>query len=328
MTPEELLLKLCADPDDDALRSVLADALLEAGDPRGQFISLQMLADQDGASVEQHHLANLLLKKRRGAWLGALEPWVDAKTVTFSKGFVSRCTLLSEAVDQVAWRGEPTVALLDELRVPEVPGAALVSLLRALPRLRGLGLPSSRALPPVLDAPMPWSLRQLGLAGTAASVLGDLERVAQSNALPSLRRLSLRLTRFGRSAMVSLSRGLQGHRLAAKLTHLVIEADADSNHVGYAVSALAAALPEAAVSFENARLVVRRAPSGVVSMRGSTGASALCKVLSGLNLVAAPKLLVQQLGGELPSELDVETVKNDLRRLKPRLVDLPSSWGL
>lgn len=328
MNADDLLLKLCAAPDDDALRLVLADALLEADDPRGQFITLQMLAEKDEATAEQHQLANLMLKKRRSTWLGSLEPWVDAMTALFSKGFVSRCTLRPAAVEEAAWRAEPTLALLEELRVPEVPGSVLLDLLRAVPQLRGVGLASSKALPLVLNAAHPWPFRQLGLAGTASSVLGDLDRVAQSRALPSLGRLSLRLTRFGRSAMVDLSRGLTGHRLAPKLTHLLIEADADSSHIGYAVSALAAALPGAAITFESAKLVVRRATSGVVSLRCSTGASVLCKVLAGLNLVAAPKLQVLQLGGELPSELDVDMVKNDLRRLKPSLVDLPASWGL
>lgn len=40
--PAQLFAKVYADPTDDAIRAVLADLLTERGDPRGEFIALQL----------------------------------------------------------------------------------------------------------------------------------------------------------------------------------------------------------------------------------------------------------------------------------------------
>jgi uncharacterized protein (TIGR02996 family) len=44
LTKEPLFAEVLARPDDEAPRLVLADRLIEAGDPRGEFIQLQCAA--------------------------------------------------------------------------------------------------------------------------------------------------------------------------------------------------------------------------------------------------------------------------------------------
>ena len=44
---------VAADPDDDAPRQVLADALLERGDLRGEFVALQLLRARKAATPAQ-----------------------------------------------------------------------------------------------------------------------------------------------------------------------------------------------------------------------------------------------------------------------------------
>src|SRR5262249_36922157 len=45
---EQLLDAVLKNPDDDRARSVYADALLDAGDPRGEFIALQLESAREG----------------------------------------------------------------------------------------------------------------------------------------------------------------------------------------------------------------------------------------------------------------------------------------
>ncbi len=69
-------------PADRARRQVLADALQEAGEPRGEFIALQLA--QEGEARQQ-----ALLKAHRKAWLGPFASSVEAAGCHFEGGFVS-----------------------------------------------------------------------------------------------------------------------------------------------------------------------------------------------------------------------------------------------
>jgi uncharacterized protein (TIGR02996 family) len=53
-------------PDDEHLRQVVADALLEQGDPRGEFIALQLAIARGGSTTEQRDRA-LTLEREHGA---------------------------------------------------------------------------------------------------------------------------------------------------------------------------------------------------------------------------------------------------------------------
>ena len=59
----ELLAQIYANPDDDALRAVYADALLERGDPRGELITLQLERTRAGAPAEAQ-----VARLARAAW--------------------------------------------------------------------------------------------------------------------------------------------------------------------------------------------------------------------------------------------------------------------
>src|SRR5262245_9903239 len=97
---EELLRQVWQRPDDDQLRLVLADALIEAGDPRGRFIQLQFQPELD------HVLEAMRLLQRHGLqWLGALRSAV--LPVAYERGFLASC----ETVDDDSW---PDVTGCDE----------------------------------------------------------------------------------------------------------------------------------------------------------------------------------------------------------------------
>ncbi len=77
-------------PRDLARRQVLADVLLERGDPRGEFISLQLAK----ASPDRQRA---LLKAHAHAWSGALEAVLDWKhgPPAFEDGFISEVSVLA-----------------------------------------------------------------------------------------------------------------------------------------------------------------------------------------------------------------------------------------
>lgn len=81
---------------DDAERLVLSDELLERGDPRGEFIALQLRAEAgDLDAVGQRRMASLL-RAHRASWLGALAP--VATYTEFRRGALYRMALARNAV--------------------------------------------------------------------------------------------------------------------------------------------------------------------------------------------------------------------------------------
>lgn len=89
-----------AAPLDRQRREVLADALLQAGLPRGEFIALQL----DG-SRRARKRAQKLLERHRPEWLGPLLDNVVAGTDAWREGFLSAAhvRLWGDRVDERSW---------------------------------------------------------------------------------------------------------------------------------------------------------------------------------------------------------------------------------
>ncbi len=89
MTVAKQLLDLVVkNPHDPSARGVYADALIQAGDPRGTFIMLQthlegaMSPDKREAAKRQ---VDLLLRGHKAQWMRAASPWAETR---FKAGFV------------------------------------------------------------------------------------------------------------------------------------------------------------------------------------------------------------------------------------------------
>ncbi len=83
MPPVSALLEAVrADPFNRGLRAVYGDALLSVGDPRGEFIALQLAGHAAGEKR-----ASSLLRKNFDLWLGPLLPFVIKSSVRFVDGF-------------------------------------------------------------------------------------------------------------------------------------------------------------------------------------------------------------------------------------------------
>lgn len=89
-------------PEDDARRLVLADLLLDRGDPRGEFIQRQAALPRLAGPEREGAVAELGLLQRRhaAAWAGGLAAVLELADCTFRLGF------LDTAV--VSWRVSPS----------------------------------------------------------------------------------------------------------------------------------------------------------------------------------------------------------------------------
>ena len=81
----ELLDAVRAVPDDVGRRLVYADALQEAGDPRGEFIALQCSRRDGKVSAREKEL----LRNHGRAWLGEHEKGIEREGLEFRRGFLA-----------------------------------------------------------------------------------------------------------------------------------------------------------------------------------------------------------------------------------------------
>jgi uncharacterized protein (TIGR02996 family) len=96
-----LFAAICASPDDNEPRLVLADLLTSHGDPRGEFISCQIAAEEQ-VNREAAARADELLAEHEFAWLAPLP--VPVVSWSFRRGFVD-CVWIR--------RGESVIGLPD-----------------------------------------------------------------------------------------------------------------------------------------------------------------------------------------------------------------------
>lgn len=133
-----LLEAVRATPTEDTPRLVLADALSERGDPRGEFITLQFAHERGELTLGQRERMRLLLEGSGPGWFDGLLGQVDPLAV-FRRGLLAEVRLATREPDPSlpAWR---TIETLDTggLALPLAPFLAHPNLagVRALRTLR------------------------------------------------------------------------------------------------------------------------------------------------------------------------------------------------
>jgi len=187
----QLLAEVYARPGDDGPRAVLADALTEAADPRGEFISLQLAQSDKGSRRERE-----LLRAHGVKWLGELGPFVLDEparvAAAFSRGFVSRCWL-NRGLDASVFARSRAWATVEELSLAPNFVFASHENLRALRSLQRVEATTEAPIPP-LELLTLHSLGAVsGLPFTRVETLGlisdfGLDRGRVDDALASVRR--------------------------------------------------------------------------------------------------------------------------------------------
>ncbi len=154
---DALLAAIYASPADDAPRGVYADWLTAHGDPRGEFIALQLARAAGTLTPAGARREHALLMKHWRTWLGPLAPLLRSTSfapdadvgagelgipdmgferTTFARGFVSRLQPLVVPKHRVGIYDDPifaTVTRADELEVVTPVMRGLRAIVRTIP---------------------------------------------------------------------------------------------------------------------------------------------------------------------------------------------------
>ncbi len=148
----EFLAAIYADLDDDAVRQVFADWLLDRGDPRGELIALQLA----GVQLPRQ---TILLNRHGRAWAGALDDALEPDRRIWERGFLVGGVLRHQPLDLAS----PAWAMVHTLELRRGSDQRAVVAELAVLRLRGLrGLDEAVAVRLLAGPPQP-HLRELGV---------------------------------------------------------------------------------------------------------------------------------------------------------------------
>lgn len=89
----DFLERIRAHPDDDRLRAVYGDWLIEQGDERGEFIALQLKRARHDGTPEDLRRERELLSTNWYAWSGPLAKALHRDESTFERGFLTHVTM-------------------------------------------------------------------------------------------------------------------------------------------------------------------------------------------------------------------------------------------
>lgn len=131
---DKLFAAVYANPDDDGPRSVLADLLQEQGDPRGEFIALQLARGRGGKKTRRE---SQLLKPNLRTWLGPLLSAIPNKGLVYERGFVAKCLLHHHRESTLPYLVHREWATVEEVSFGVWKGSTQ-PLADALPALRAL----------------------------------------------------------------------------------------------------------------------------------------------------------------------------------------------
>lgn len=163
---QELLAQIRATPDDDEPRAIYADLLAERGDPRGEFIHLQLERSEDD---ERDAREDLLVRRYHRRW--SQEIGVRDARVSFRRGF------------PVALAGNPPELLASEHALRTQPITELI--------VDGIKGHHHQALAQLLQLPELADLRRIRIAPDAWSNVAEILTALWRTPLPALRALEL-----------------------------------------------------------------------------------------------------------------------------------------
>lgn len=181
-----------AAPDDDAARAVWADALSEAGDPRGELVALQL-----ARSPKNEARIKKLVSKHWRAWVGAIAPAIVASSVEIDRGLLVACS--TDVRRKAAARAIFDHASWGSLRRLELRGYGLLtSAMRSLEEVTDCKLDALEGLATV-ELPRLRRLRVReedyygGAQAEGVPKVRGLVALSKARGLPALRALELLL---------------------------------------------------------------------------------------------------------------------------------------
>jgi uncharacterized protein (TIGR02996 family) len=190
-TTADLFLQVYSSPGDEAARQVLADRLLEDGDPRGEFIALQLRRSRGSLPPSGVKREKRLLAEHELTWLAPIRRLLIGDTTVWRDGFLDACgaTLDGSTVGALEWSTvrKLTLYLKDRDRPEE--------LARDFPSLTELDRANTHALDVLVKASQKAPIATLSYSGPTRSlrewVPRQLDALLELAELPHLKRLKL-----------------------------------------------------------------------------------------------------------------------------------------
>lgn len=180
-------------PSDDGAKQVLADVLMETGDPRGEFIALQMLPRRNRKAELK---LERLLERHREAFLGPLARAVHPRGQVWEKGFLVECRaeLAGQLVDEPSWATVRRLEVVnDETMAPKELSSPHLRSLREVTQVPRRGVREVFAA----ERSLPFTAVSLEGPGLVANWSDDEVRaLREARSLPDLRHLGVSLWRF------------------------------------------------------------------------------------------------------------------------------------
>lgn len=183
---EALLRAVYENLDDDGVRRVYADWLVEQGDPRGELIALQVARATKAMPLEAERREVELLWKYGRAWLAPFAKQIGA--FRYERGFLVECglkALTKKMVGHPSWATVRRVELLD-VDSPLVGMFLSHPAMRSLREVTGVGVFGFAAL---CSPGMGGGIERLEVVDVPAM---SLERAKATQGLQHLRELKFR----------------------------------------------------------------------------------------------------------------------------------------
>lgn len=178
MSLDALFAAVYASPDDDVARAVLADALSDAGDLRGELIALQLREHAGDDTPLMRERTRTLVQEHGALWLGELRPvvWRAAFRRGFLQMIVLRNGLTAQTLDRAA--DASTLATVEEVGHALGGGESVARMLagRVAATVRRLHVTDDASWHAIATTPLP-QLRGLYAFGRAGA-LDEASRLA------------------------------------------------------------------------------------------------------------------------------------------------------
>lgn len=310
-----------AAPDDEAPRQVLADALMEQGDPRGEFIALQL---QSPRSQRSERRMQKLLERHRTSFLRGLEPMVlQPNPQSWERGFLTEASLLLEGLSFDV----PDLATLRRVEVLSTPAVPTELASPHMRSLREVTIAPVSAIPVLFAADRPLPLETVGLSGPGDPRFWPdamAEVIGAARSLPRLTQLVLHLNRSN----VDEAGWIWKMPVLRQLKTLAFEGSFRGVPL-HAVLPLLRDLPSppTAVEFRGTGLSLRLRGAGFrvldVTLEPPPGALVLCSMIDLLPADALDDLTVETTTPLEPTL--VGSLRSAVRRLSLTNVVLPSA---
>jgi uncharacterized protein (TIGR02996 family) len=158
LTISDLWRQVAEFPEDLGPRAVLADALLERGDPRGELITLQCA---EITYVTRPRIQQLI-EQHWETWLGELTAILDPDVTRFERGVLHRLGIGMRTTPASAYAqpfSNRELATVDDVRPTYVGPAHYASVIAALPRIpHELGVHTPDLLPHLVAQRATWPM--------------------------------------------------------------------------------------------------------------------------------------------------------------------------